>query len=248
MLSWDLPSFCIEKRYIRKDGQSVWILLSVSRSHNELGKPFQFVAQVQDISERKRADGLIKERAYLAALTADVGIALTQQGSLRGLLQRCTEAIVQHLDAVLARIWIVSPQGGVLELQASSGMYTRLDGVHSRVPLGTFKVGQIAQDRKPHLSNQVIGDPAVHDQEWARREGMIAYAGHPIVLGDELCGVLVLFARKPLSDTTITALEAIASQVALGIERKRADEALASSNVRLEKRSRRVNQGGHHRH
>ena len=233
MLAGDLPSYCMEKRYLRKDGQSVWILLSVSRSHNEMGKPFLFVKQVQDISERKLAEGLIKERACLAALTADVGIALTQQGSLQGLLQRCTEAIVQHLDAAFARIWTLGPQGDVLELQASAGMYTHLDGAHARVPVGKFKIGRIAQERKPHLTNQVIGDPGVHDQEWARREGIVAYAGHPVMLGDELCGVMVMFARKPLSDSTIAALEAIANEVALGIERKRAEEALADSNALL---------------
>ena len=233
MLAGDLPSYCMEKRYIRKDGQSVWILLSVSRSHNEMGKPFLFVTQVQDISERKLAEELIKERACLAALKADVRIAMTQQGSLQGLLQRCTEAIVQHLDAAFARIWTLGPQGDVLELQASAGMYTHLDGAHARVPVGKFKIGRIAQERKPHLTNQVIGDPNVHDQEWARREGMVAFAGHPLILGGEVCGVMALFARKPLSDTTIAALEAIANQVALGIERKRAEEALADSNTLL---------------
>jgi PAS domain S-box-containing protein len=233
MLAGNLPAYCMEKRYLRKDGQSVWILLSVSRSHNEMGKPFLFVTQVQDISERKLAEGLIKERACLAALTADVGIALTQQGSLQGLLQRCTEAIVQHLDAAFARIWTLGPQGDVLELQASAGMYTHLDGAHARVPVGKFKIGLIAQERKPHLTNQVIGDPRVHGQEWARREGMVAFAGHPLILGGEVCGVMALFARKPLSDTTIAALEAIANEVALGIERKRAEEALADSNALL---------------
>src|SRR5208337_1041306 len=233
MLAGDLPSYCMEKRYLRKDGQYVWILLSVSRSHNEMGKPFLFVTQVQDISERKLAEGLIKERACLAALTADVGIALTQQGSLQGLLQRCTEAIVQHLDAAFARIWTLGPQADVLELQASAGMYTHMDGAHARVPVGKFKIGLIAQERKPHLTNQVIGDPRVHDQEWAGREGMVAFAGHPLILGGEVCGVMALFARKPLSDTTIAALEAIANEVALGIERKRAEEALAESSARL---------------
>src|SRR5271165_3528155 len=198
-----------------------------------MGKPFLFLTQVQDISERKRAEGLIKERACLAALTADVGIALTQEGSLQGLLQRCTKAIVQHLDAAFARIWTLGPQGDVLELQASAGIYTHLDGAHARVPVGKFKIGRIAQERKSHLSNQVIGDPAVHDQEWAGKEGMVAFAGHPLILGGELCGVMAMFARKPLSDSTIAALEAIANEIALGIERKRAEEALADSNALL---------------
>ena len=233
MLVEDLPSFSMEKRYLRKDGKLVWILLSVSRSHNEPGKPFLFVTQIQDISERKLTEDLIKERSGLAALTADVGITVTLQGSLQELLQRCTEAIVRDLDLALARIWTLGPQADVLELQASAGLYTHLDGAHARVPVGQFKIGLIAKERTPHLTNQVIGDPRVSDQEWAIREGLVAFAGHPIMLGGEVCGVIALFARKPLSDTTIAALEAIANQVALGIERKRAEAALADSNARL---------------
>ena len=48
------------------------------------------------------------------------------------------------------------------------------------MPLGQLKIGRIARDRKPHLTNAVIGDPEVSDQEWARRERMVAFAG----LGD----------------------------------------------------------------
>ena len=216
-----------EKRYIRKDGQVVWILLSVSRSHNQVGKSFQFVAQVQDISERKRAEELIRERACLTGMMAHVRMALTQRGSLQEILQLCAEAMVKQLNAALVRIWTASSQQDALELQASAGMYTHRDGPHARVPVGKFSVGLIAQERKPHLTNQVIGDPRVHDQKWARKKGMVAFAGHPLIFRGEVCGVMVLFARKPLSDSTIAALESVANQIAMGIEHKRAELAQA---------------------
>ena len=62
-----------------------------------------------------------------------------------------------------------NPHEDVLELRASAGLYTHLDGPHSRVPVGKYKIGLIAQERKPHLTNAVVGDPRVGDQEWARR-------------------------------------------------------------------------------
>ena len=77
MLAGDLPSFCMEKRYIRKDGQCIWILLHVSRSHNDMGKPFLFLAQIQDISERKRAEEAL---ANSNALLKGVLNASTQVG------------------------------------------------------------------------------------------------------------------------------------------------------------------------
>jgi PAS domain S-box-containing protein len=109
-------------------------------------------------------------------------------------------------------------------LQASAGLYTHLDGPHSRVPVGQYKIGLIAQERKPHLTNTVADDPRVSDQEWARREGMIAFAGYPLLVEDRLVGVMAMFARQPLSDATMEAMASVANGIALGVERKIAEE------------------------
>ena len=68
------------------------------------------------------------------------------------MLQECAEAVVRHLDAAFARIWTLNGAAQVLELQASAGLYTHLDGPHGRVPVGKFKIGWIAQERAaaPH--------------------------------------------------------------------------------------------------
>ena len=78
-------------------------------------------------------------------------------------------------------------------MQASAGLYTHLNGAHGRVPVGQFKIGRIARDRKPHLTNSVVGDPEVSDQEWARREGMVAFAGHPLIVGERVVGVMAMY-------------------------------------------------------
>ncbi len=183
--------------------------------------------------ERRRAQTALLERARLAELTSDVGIALTQGTDLRAMLQLCAEALVRHLDVAFARIWTLDDAGRVLELQASAGMYTHIDGAHSRVPLGQYKIGAIAQERRPHLTNQVVDDPQVHDQAWARREGMVAFAGYPLVVHERVLGVMAMFARQTLSEFVPKALASVASAVAVGIERKRAEEALRQSEERL---------------
>ena len=121
----------------------------------------------------------------------------------------------------------------MLVLRASAGMYTHTDGAHGRVPVGQFKIGLIAQERHPHLTNAVVGDPRVGDQEWARREGMVAFAGYPLMIEDRLVGVLAVFARHPLTGGALRAMATIASGVALGVERKRAEEDLRESEERF---------------
>jgi PAS domain S-box-containing protein len=51
----DIPSYQLEKRYLRPDGSAVAILLSVTIVRNQ-GEPQYFIAQMEDISERKRAE------------------------------------------------------------------------------------------------------------------------------------------------------------------------------------------------
>ncbi len=158
------------------------------------------------------------------ALIADVGIALNATDPLPVMLQTCAEAVVRHLDAAFARIWVLNADDDVLELRASAGRYTHLDGAHSRVPVGALKIGLIAEERRPHLTNDVPNDPRVSDPEWARREGMVAFAGYPLTVEGRLVGVLAIFARRPLGAETLAMLSSVANMIATGIARKQADE------------------------
>ena len=211
---------------IAKDGQERPIDDSAAPIRDAGGNVVGSVLVFRDISERKRSEAALNERVRLLTLNSEVGAALVQADQLRPMLQRCTEALVDHLHGTFARIWTLNLQGDVLELQASAGLYTHLDGPHSRVPVGKFKIGLIAQERKPHLTNSVVGDPRVNNQEWAQREGIVAFAGYPLVVDDRLVGVMAMFARQPLSETTLDAMASVADEIAVGVERKTAQERL----------------------
>jgi PAS domain S-box-containing protein len=77
LLAGKTLSYQMEKRYIRKDGGEIWILLSVSLVRDEAGQPLYFVSQIQDISERK-ADEFerlrLTERLTLATRASGVAV------------------------------------------------------------------------------------------------------------------------------------------------------------------------------
>jgi PAS domain S-box-containing protein len=173
------------------------------------------------------------ERARLAELNAEVGSALAGSAPLRDTLQRCAESLVRHLDATFARIWTICGDD-VLELQASAGRPTGLDVLGSRVSLGQTEIGRIAQNRQPLVSKAQAADLSIGDQEWARREGAVAFAGYPLVVGDELVGVMALFAQKPFPAFAQRALAAVADGMAVGIQRGRAEEELRATQARLQ--------------
>ncbi len=175
----------------------------------------------------------LAEQDHLVALSSRVAIALTTGNTFPETLRRAAEIIVESLDAAFVRIWTLNEEQDVLELRASAGMYTHLDGPHGRVPVGRFKIGRIAEERKPHLTNTVQEDSWVSDQSWARREGMVAFAGCPLMVGDRLEGVIAAFARHPLTDATIQAFSSMAGSLALFIGRQRVATALLESEERV---------------
>jgi diguanylate cyclase (GGDEF)-like protein/PAS domain S-box-containing protein len=59
----------VEKRYVRADGEVVWVLLSVSRVLDPEGKPLHFIVQAEDVTERKLAQQELALRALHDPLT-----------------------------------------------------------------------------------------------------------------------------------------------------------------------------------
>ncbi|HEV3437835.1 MAG TPA: PAS domain S-box protein [Gemmata sp.] len=221
----------IEVTALRADGTEFPIELTITAIRIK-EKPV-FTAFIRDVTERKRAEIAQGERVKLASLVGDIGVALTQGDSMKAMLGLCANAMVRHLDAASARIWTVDEAGEVLELQASSGNDTHNDDAHTRIPIEWSRIGLIAKERRPHVTNAAIGDPRVCDQEWASREGMVAFAGHPLLVADRLVGVVALFARHNLSDATLDAFAGVAGQIALGIDRQRAQDAVRESEGRF---------------
>jgi len=166
----------------------------------------------------------MSERTRLSAVRAEIGMALARQDTLRGMLHTCAEAMVRHLDAAFARIWTLNGDGQELELQASAGMYTRLDGRYNRIPFGQFKIGLIAQERKAYLTNEVQDDSRIDDKDWARNEKMISFAGYPLVIEDRIVGVMGMFSQKLLTESTLNTLSFLADGIAQGIGRKHAED------------------------
>jgi DNA-binding CsgD family transcriptional regulator len=130
-----------------------------------------------------------------------------------------TEGLVQQFGCALARIWLVEePDRQHLKLVASSGLYTRTDGSFSRVPMGAFKVGKIAQNRVSFLSNNLPNEPWVKDRDWAIEHQIQGFAGYPLATPNIVVGVLAIFSQEPLAPEFLEVLLSLCTTatVALG--------------------------------
>ena len=74
MLEGAIQTYQMEKRYFHKQGHIVWILLSVSLVRDPQETPLYFIAQIQAITERKRAEEALRESEQrLSQLLEDRG-------------------------------------------------------------------------------------------------------------------------------------------------------------------------------
>lgn len=129
MLAGELQTYTLEKRYIRKDGSGVWVNLTVSLVRDASGEPGYFIAVVEDISERKKAEEerdmlLVREQLARAeavaarrrlALLAAAGPTLSASLDYKETLEGITRLMVPEL-ADWCLLDIVEEDGRVNQL------------------------------------------------------------------------------------------------------------------------------------
>ena len=69
MLAGSIRTYSMEKRYRRADGSFTWALLSVSLVRDDADHPRYFISQIQDIDDRKQAQGELEHLANHDPLT-----------------------------------------------------------------------------------------------------------------------------------------------------------------------------------
>ena len=192
------------------------------------------------------------------SLTAEpllaLAVSVTSEQRVESVLQSIVQGLASQPGVALARIWLVpsadlssfchsvSDPQDYLCLVASAGTpinspgedWSFLQGHFARMPFNVGKVGQVAASRHPVL----IADVAAQNNwvvrpEWAKREEIRSFAGHPLIFRDKLLGVIAVFSRQPLGQQEFTWLGLFANQAAVAIANALAEKALRSSERNL---------------
>lgn len=183
---------------------------------------------IREITERKQTEEALLERSRLSTLAAEIGKTLGHGGDLHVLLDRCTQILIDHLQALGVRIWTLDSQTQMLELQALSGPITVTDPLHARIPMGISVIGFIASRQQPYCTNQTANDVCIGAPTWINDQQIKAFAGYPLVVEERLLGVLAILGRHKFSEEVYQMLAWIADAIALAIDRSWARTELIS--------------------
>ena len=155
------------------------------------------------------ASRLLFDLKRCAALVSEV----SGQLDALAIASSLTDGLIEQFDCAFARIWLVEPDRSALKLVASSGLYTRLDGSFARVPMGSFKVGKIAQHGIPFLSNCLSEESWVKDREWAIANHIKGFAGLPLMTENQSIGVIALFSNTAMTPEFLEVLQMLSTAV-----------------------------------
>ena len=61
MLAGEIPGFVVENRYVRKNGENIWVRKSVSLIRSADGEPRWIITLVEDVTERKRVEEALRQ-------------------------------------------------------------------------------------------------------------------------------------------------------------------------------------------
>ncbi len=187
-----------------------------------------------------------------------LAVTVTSEQRVKSVLRNIVQGLASQPGVALTRIWLLpssdlcgsgqersrSPEPTeYLRLVASAGTpvnspredWSFLQGHFSRLSLNVGKVGQVAANRNPILIKDLLSqNDWILRPEWAKREGIRSFAGHPLIFRDNLLGVIGVFSRKPLTEEEFTWLGLFANQAAVAIANARAFEEVDRLRCQLE--------------
>jgi PAS domain S-box-containing protein len=97
LLGGESPFYRTEKRYLRKDGTTVWAMTTVNAIRDGSGRFQYLLAMVEDISARKRAE---QEREHVISL-----LQATLESTADGILEIDASGKIANYNQRFARMW-----------------------------------------------------------------------------------------------------------------------------------------------
>lgn len=221
----EFSSHDYEKRYIRKNGMAVWVLVTASLARDECNAPFFLIAQIIDISQKKQNELLLKRANRALETRSAVNAEIIHATDETALLNAVCRVIVEVGGYRMA--WIGEPENDEQKtVRAVTGYGTQ--AVHMREPraiwsdseLGYGPTGLSIQTGE----TQVIQNFSQHagQEAWCQNalaRGYQAGIALPLQMHGHIFGSLTIYANESdaFDQEEMDLLQQLANDLAFGL-------------------------------
>lgn len=244
LVSGEIATYSMEKRYIRRDRTVIWVNLTVAMVRDDGGEPAYFISVVEDIDRKKRAETALR---VLADTSAALGTAQDVNDTLAAVCRVVVPAIA---DSCV--IYLRSPEGvtPLVIHHADPAKAERLRALHRRPPPppdAPHGYPRVLRTGEPELATEIT--PAMLDAIAPDPEARALFDGFephswmvvPMQIHGDVVGALALgtdggaLARRFIQED-LRFGEELARRVAVALENARLYEELTTFNRELEHR------------
>jgi len=215
-----------EMEYIRKDGHVMWGLLNLFAVRDARGRARHFIAQIQDITERKRSEQAQEALHHIAT-------AVLTSDSLAELFVEIRRELGSILETENFYIALYDESTDMISLPHITDQKDRF----RKFPAGKSLTANVIRTGVSLLvqEDQIIKMAEAGEIQRVGAPAKI-WLGVPLKVDDRVIGSLALQSYDDPSaydEKDLAVLEFVSNQVALCVERKRAEEEVRNRATRL---------------
>lgn len=226
LLRGEIASYSREKRYVRKDGQVIWadISLSVVRGGPQ-DQPTHIISVIQDVTERRQAAEQIVRLSRIHALISGVNTMIVRTRDRQRLLDEACEIAVRIGGFRMAWIGFVDARSLDVVPAATAGHeagYLKIiwPSADPDAPGGQGISGRAIRARRPVVLEEFAHDLKLVDPEEALRRGYRAGISLPLVMENNVVGVMNLYSGETgvFDDKEIGLLSELTADISFALE------------------------------
>jgi diguanylate cyclase (GGDEF)-like protein/PAS domain S-box-containing protein len=121
LLDGQIPSYTLEKRYLRRSGAELEVQLDVSLLRDHEGRPYQIIGQIQDITTRKRNELALRRSEEKARLLSQLDGILQSCLSIEEMQPSIAHACAELFPDSSGRVYLINASRTYLEAFADWG-------------------------------------------------------------------------------------------------------------------------------
>lgn len=222
MLSGQIVNYNLERRYIRKDGSTIWGRATTTVYRDHEGNPQGIVSVVTDLTERKEAEEELMSQNRLLNLLSDTSAYLLENRDPDQIIPWINNRVATHLGSDICLHYIPDKTNNRLHLDFSSGLS---DENKKAFENQNFKQSQTGINT---VSDQQIEMYDFHElfdtiSMALQTLGVKAICCHPLWIANRLLGTLSFASstRTTFSPSKLDFIHTICQYVAMALDRSR---------------------------
>ena len=160
LVAGSIREYALEKRYLRKDGSTIWSLTTVTLLRGAGDRPLRFMGVIEDITARKQTEAALREETRVLELLNETGQKLASQLDLQALVQAVTDAATALSGAKFgAFFYTTTDESGDALLSSPSGAAREAFERFGRPRATAALFGPTFRGEAPIRCDDVLTDP-----------------------------------------------------------------------------------------